>query len=262
MFANDGRRQVQARRTRSDVCKYAKNVRKWAGRQACTEGCKHMRETNETANIVGVWDRLYNPKNRTRPKCYVRLEMSELTRVIQDMNKPSTNCDTLLERTTFALDDEEMRLCLVSTQQSNLELCIKCAIESAIIVVWQLSWLKERMPDNHLFVNTKKDAIIRVLQPLEAATIIVLEYSAFLLSDKLKRSDNKPEHVDSPVDYYLKSPTLVAVENVAKEISRQGYKKEELGKKILEFILENLYSVSHLQLLSAVDCIGFQHPFF
>jgi hypothetical protein len=41
------------------------------------------------------------------------------------------------------------------------------------------------------------------------------------------------------VDYYLKSPTAVAVEEGAKEISRQGYKKEELEKKILEFIIEN-----------------------
>ncbi|KAG1719507.1 GTP-binding protein [Suillus lakei] len=72
---------------------------------------------------TGVWDRLCDPKNRARPKCYVRLE---------NMNKASANCDTLLERTTFALDDEELRLCLVSTQQSNLELCIKCAVEPLV----------------------------------------------------------------------------------------------------------------------------------
>ncbi|KAG1733970.1 hypothetical protein EDB19DRAFT_2041050 [Suillus lakei] len=105
---------------------------------------------------------------------------------------------------------------------------------------------------HHYIVNTEKDAIFRVLQPLVAkgslfttankiiqtgiATIIALEYSAFLPNcDQL-------EHVESAVDYYLKSPTSVAVENVAKEISRQGYKKEELGKKILEFILENRMS--------------------
>ncbi|KIK34422.1 hypothetical protein CY34DRAFT_17742 [Suillus luteus UH-Slu-Lm8-n1] len=66
------------------------------------------------------------------------------------------------------------------------------------------------------------------------ATIIVLEHSAFLLPtlDDLK-------HVEYAVDYYLKSPTAVAVEAGAKEICRQGYKKEELEKKIHEFILEN-----------------------
>jgi hypothetical protein len=47
------------------------------------------------------------------------------------------------------------------------------------------------------------------------------------------------KRVESAVDYYLKSPTAVAVKEGAKEISRQGYKKEELEKKILEFIIEN-----------------------
>ncbi|KAG2092123.1 GTP-binding protein [Suillus discolor] len=68
---------------------------------------------------TGVWDRLCNHENRAHPKSYVRL---------QNMNKQNTNCDALLESTTLALDDEELRLCLVSTQQSNMELCIKCAI--------------------------------------------------------------------------------------------------------------------------------------
>ncbi|KAG2029475.1 hypothetical protein BDR03DRAFT_987726, partial [Suillus americanus] len=70
---------------------------------------------------------------------------------------------------------------------------------------------------------------------LEAATIIVLEYSAFLPN----KGNFHLQHVESAVDYYLKSPTAVAVEKGAKEISRQGYKKEELEKKILEFIFEN-----------------------
>ncbi|KAG1747902.1 uncharacterized protein EDB91DRAFT_49360 [Suillus paluster] len=73
----------------------------------------------ELFNDTCVWDRLCDPKNRTHPKCYVRL---------QNMNEPNTNCNILVERTTFALDDEELRLCLALTQQSNLELCIKCAV--------------------------------------------------------------------------------------------------------------------------------------
>ncbi|KAG2102827.1 uncharacterized protein F5147DRAFT_615845 [Suillus discolor] len=77
----------------------------------------------ELFSSTGVLDRLYNPENRARPKSYVRL---------QNMNKQSTNCDTLLESTTLALDNEELRLCLVSTQKSNLELCIKCAIVTLV----------------------------------------------------------------------------------------------------------------------------------
>jgi hypothetical protein len=47
------------------------------------------------------------------------------------------------------------------------------------------------------------------------------------------------EPIESAVDRYLKSPTAVAVETGAIEISHQGYKKEELKKTIIEFILEN-----------------------
>ncbi|KIK42273.1 hypothetical protein CY34DRAFT_12475 [Suillus luteus UH-Slu-Lm8-n1] len=96
----------------------------------------------------------------------------------------------------------------------------------------------------------EKHDIIPVLQPLATkgslftaangliqtgiATIIVLEYSAFLPT-----TSETLEPVVSAVDYYLKSPTAVAVEEGAKEISRQSYKKEELEKKILEFIVKN-----------------------
>ncbi|KAG2753092.1 hypothetical protein P692DRAFT_201785417, partial [Suillus brevipes Sb2] len=94
------------------------------------------------------------------------------------------------------------------------------------------------------------DMIIRVLQHLAAngslftaanrliqtgiATIIVLEYSAFL-----PNSSSNLKRVESAVDYYLKSPTAVVVEEGAKEISRQGYKEEELERTILEFIIEH-----------------------
>ncbi|KAG1897522.1 uncharacterized protein F5891DRAFT_520471 [Suillus fuscotomentosus] len=83
---------------------------------------------------TGVCDRLCDPENRTRPKFHVRLE---------NMNKPNTNCNTLLERTTFALDNDELRLCLVSTQQSNLELCIKCAVVTLVDRAHQQSVLRQ-----------------------------------------------------------------------------------------------------------------------
>ncbi|KAG2141380.1 uncharacterized protein EDB93DRAFT_630607 [Suillus bovinus] len=81
---------------------------------------------------TGVWDRLCDPENRACPKSYVRL---------QNMNRPDTNCNNLLESTTLALDNEELRLCLMSTQQSNLELCIKCAVTILVDRVHQQSGL-------------------------------------------------------------------------------------------------------------------------
>ncbi|KAG1789772.1 uncharacterized protein HD556DRAFT_765342 [Suillus plorans] len=78
---------------------------------------------------TGVLEKLRKSENRARYKSYVRL---------QYMNKQDTNCDTLLESTTLALDNEELQLCLVSTQQSNLELCIKCAVTIVVDRAHQL----------------------------------------------------------------------------------------------------------------------------
>ncbi|KAG2158676.1 uncharacterized protein EDB93DRAFT_560590 [Suillus bovinus] len=77
---------------------------------------------------TGVLDRLCAPENRARPKSHVRLD---------NMHKPDTNCNLLLEHTTLALDNEELQLCLISTQQSNLELCIKCAVRKLVRRVQQ-----------------------------------------------------------------------------------------------------------------------------
>ncbi|KAG2071100.1 hypothetical protein BDR04DRAFT_1098764 [Suillus decipiens] len=72
---------------------------------------------------TSVLNRLYDPENRAHPKSHVRLD---------NMNKPDTNCNILLEHTALALDDEALQFCLISTQRSNLDLCIKCAIGSLV----------------------------------------------------------------------------------------------------------------------------------
>ncbi|KAG2348243.1 hypothetical protein BDR05DRAFT_956796 [Suillus weaverae] len=161
---------------------------------------------------TGVWDRLCDPENHACPKSHVHLE---------NMNQPNTNCNTLLERTTLTLDNEELRLYLVSTQQSNMELCIKHAVTET----WKHDAIDTLQP-----LAAKKSlftAVNRIIQT-SIATIIVLEYSAFL--------PNNLKNLKLAVNYYLKSSTTVTVEKGAEYISSQGYKKEEVGKKILEFI--------------------------
>ncbi|KAG2748413.1 hypothetical protein P692DRAFT_20833669 [Suillus brevipes Sb2] len=188
---------------------------------------------------TGVLDRLSDPNNRARFKSYVRL---------QNMNQPNANCNTLLESTTFALDDKELRLCLVLTQQSNLELCIKCAVGTLVDHPTRSSGppridledyqyeIARWFPHLNAANGSLFTAANRLIQT-GIAIIIVLEYSACLPNSlkSLKR-------VESAVDYYLKSPTAVAVKEGTKEISRQGYKKKELEKKIFEFIIENRMS--------------------
>jgi hypothetical protein len=45
------------------------------------------------------------------------------------MNIDKVDCGPLIECTTGALGDEALQKLLISTQQTNLELCITCAVE-------------------------------------------------------------------------------------------------------------------------------------
>ncbi|KAG1810344.1 GTP-binding protein [Suillus plorans] len=54
------------------------------------------------------------------PKCHVCLP---------DMNKDGADCSPLIERTAETLDNEVLEQLFVSTQQTNLELCMKYAIQ-------------------------------------------------------------------------------------------------------------------------------------
>ncbi|KAJ8590864.1 hypothetical protein M405DRAFT_815336 [Rhizopogon salebrosus TDB-379] len=76
---------------------------------------KFVEEIFANANI---WGRLCG--TRHPPKNYVRLAK---------MNIGDTDCGPLLECTTGALGNEALQMLLISTQQSNLELCITYAVK-------------------------------------------------------------------------------------------------------------------------------------
>ncbi|OAX30859.1 hypothetical protein K503DRAFT_704719, partial [Rhizopogon vinicolor AM-OR11-026] len=63
---------------------------------------------------------LYSKDNRRPPKCHVCLP---------DMDKDGANCGPLIESTVEALNDEVLTQLMISTQRTNLELCIKYAVE-------------------------------------------------------------------------------------------------------------------------------------
>ncbi|KAG2125448.1 GTP-binding protein [Suillus clintonianus] len=64
---------------------------------------------------------LYDPKTiRRPPKCHVCLP---------DMNKDDADCGPLIERTAETLDNGVLQQLFVSTQQTNLELCMEYAVE-------------------------------------------------------------------------------------------------------------------------------------
>jgi hypothetical protein len=45
------------------------------------------------------------------------------------MDKENADCEPLLEGTTSALGEEAMQMLLISTQRTNLVLCIKYAVK-------------------------------------------------------------------------------------------------------------------------------------
>ncbi|KAG2061494.1 GTP-binding protein [Suillus hirtellus] len=64
---------------------------------------------------------LYHSKEiRHPPKCHICLP---------NMDRDDADCGPLIERTAGTLDNEVLKQLFVSTQQSNLELCIKYAVE-------------------------------------------------------------------------------------------------------------------------------------
>ncbi|KAG1894206.1 GTP-binding protein [Suillus fuscotomentosus] len=64
---------------------------------------------------------LYDHKNNPRPpRCHVCLP---------DMDKDDADCGILIERTAETLDDDTLKKMFVSTQRSNLELCMRYAVE-------------------------------------------------------------------------------------------------------------------------------------
>ncbi|KAG1722915.1 GTP-binding protein [Suillus lakei] len=64
---------------------------------------------------------LYHSKDiRHPPKCHVCLP---------NMDKDDAGCESLMERTAGTLDNEALQQLFVSTQQTNLELCMKYAVQ-------------------------------------------------------------------------------------------------------------------------------------
>ena len=49
--------------------------------------------------------------------------------IILEMNKDNADCGPLLEGTANALGEEAMQMLLISTQRTNLALCIKYAVK-------------------------------------------------------------------------------------------------------------------------------------
>ena len=52
-----------------------------------------------------------------------------------DMHQSNNGCQVLLERTADALNEEAMQILLITTQHSNMLLCIKYCVERGVKLI-------------------------------------------------------------------------------------------------------------------------------
>ncbi|KAJ8580235.1 hypothetical protein M405DRAFT_855043 [Rhizopogon salebrosus TDB-379] len=96
-------------------------------RECSIRAPEHAKEIFAKAKI---WDRLRETKYP--PKDSV---------CVAEMEKDNANCEPLLESTTSALSEESMQMLLISTQRTNMALCIKYANETDCLDVLVPSWV-------------------------------------------------------------------------------------------------------------------------
>jgi hypothetical protein len=81
---------------------------------------------------------LYNRHNQRPPRCHICLPGESIKLLINmlifafvhsDMDKDDADCGPLIERTAEVLDDDTLKQMFVSTQRTNVELCMRYAVE-------------------------------------------------------------------------------------------------------------------------------------
>jgi hypothetical protein len=111
---------------------YGQLKRSGFSRRECSNRApEHAKEI--FANLK-IWDRLcetqYPPKDCVCTACEWTMVLSILCNPPYiEMYKDSADCVPLLESTTSALGEEVMQVLLISTQRTNMTLCIKYAVE-------------------------------------------------------------------------------------------------------------------------------------
>jgi hypothetical protein len=77
------------------------------------------------------------------PKAYVVFQsklwwLTFIWLIISEMHEPGGNCDELMKKTVAALSSEELQQLFVSTQQNNLDLCVKYGIKGWRLMICEI----------------------------------------------------------------------------------------------------------------------------
>jgi len=85
----------------------------------------------DKTHLSSFYDKPYPPRNHVCLRgMMLALSITEtLCSLSSDMNKEDASCDELVSQTAAALDSEVLQQLLVSTQQTNLGLCIEYSLK-------------------------------------------------------------------------------------------------------------------------------------
>ncbi|KAG2113748.1 uncharacterized protein F5147DRAFT_33050 [Suillus discolor] len=158
-----------------------------------------------------------------------------------DMDKDNADCGALIERTAGTLDDEALKQLFVSTQQTNLEICMKYAIERTLpehldsaekttseghqkIIRTLGNWfphISETLQHDHLVeiqskvlsVPSNESSPLEIIVQLISSVVIIFEHS-FYIFDKRRYLQDELESNPSfyvALEQYMTSPHAAAV---------------------------------------------------
>ncbi|KAF8799074.1 hypothetical protein BYT27DRAFT_7202008, partial [Phlegmacium glaucopus] len=98
-----------------DVAKIKELMKEGRSRSEAMQEAPQKAWVDYESNIYPLFDRFKYP-----PKAYV---------VFRKMHEPGADCRDLIEKTTAALSTEELQQLFLSTQQNNVEVCIKYGVK-------------------------------------------------------------------------------------------------------------------------------------
>ena len=107
-----------------------KGCSKERARELRSECAQQMLERLQVQIASELGKTQFPPKNYVQlaSKCSL-LKVAAMVLMFVDMHENGADCGPLLEMTATALDEVALQLLLVSTQQTNLHLCIEWAVK-------------------------------------------------------------------------------------------------------------------------------------
>ncbi|KAG2051227.1 hypothetical protein BDR06DRAFT_959218 [Suillus hirtellus] len=202
---------------------------------------------------------------------------------LPNMNKDNADCGALIERTAGTLDDEALKQLFVSTQQTNLEICMKYAIERTLpehldsaekttseghqkIIRTLADWFPhisaETLQHDHLVeiqskvlsVPSNESSPLEIIVQLISSVVIILEHSFYIFDKRryLQDEQGSDSSFHVALEQYMASPHAAAVEKgvnatvhaYEKAVATAAKEKEYLCRQVKEELVNAVLEIT------------------